>query len=606
MFHDVTWHRDGAKLAAASSDGQIWIWDATRGFERDTSPRALPYIDRQLTSGTARGEDRRWFTESYVRAGRLKDARVLLEQSMSREPENSLLAAELSEILLLDATPWTVLQPTQLISQLGATLMVQRDGSILASGVNTPGDVYTLHINATGDRIAAIRVEALPDSSLPNNGPGTHISGNFQLSALRLYYPAAEGEDREIPLPLTAAWASFDYKAWDADVAGIVDPSLNKVWHVWGRTGEAHRAVILLQDPAASKQKRTLVIELRHKDFGQGINLGRFRLSASTDPAILKQEQRLDVIRKLTDPWAKLATAYHILGDQPALDNLLQHHPAAMTGIGDLYAADQNWERAIAAYNQYITAENTNVAVLAKRAAAYIATQSWELALSDWRRVVAVQPNLLRSAFQGFLNADRWNEATEFGLQFVQRNPNDELAWLQIAPALVLADDQQAYADFCARMAVQFAESTDMATTERTVKACLLRPNTIDCEKLPAHIFSKTLDDGTAPDWFLPWGWSTRALWAYRRGDAELAVTFVTKSEESQPGVLSHAENLAVMALAQHQLQHPADARRALDEAAQLIPRLQSDETHNGNHDLLIAEILFREAEALINAPRKP
>ena len=46
MFHDVSWHPDGARLAAASSDGQIWIWDATRGFERDTTPRALPYIDR--------------------------------------------------------------------------------------------------------------------------------------------------------------------------------------------------------------------------------------------------------------------------------------------------------------------------------------------------------------------------------------------------------------------------------------------------------------------------------------------------------------------------------------------------------------------------------
>ena len=74
MFHDVSWHPDGAQLAAASSDGQIWIWDATRGFERDTTPRALPYIDRQVASGTARGEDLRWYAESYIRAGRFKEA----------------------------------------------------------------------------------------------------------------------------------------------------------------------------------------------------------------------------------------------------------------------------------------------------------------------------------------------------------------------------------------------------------------------------------------------------------------------------------------------------------------------------------------------------
>ena len=58
MFHDISWHPDGARLAAASSDGRIWIWDATRGFERDTTPRALPYIERKVASGTARGEDR--------------------------------------------------------------------------------------------------------------------------------------------------------------------------------------------------------------------------------------------------------------------------------------------------------------------------------------------------------------------------------------------------------------------------------------------------------------------------------------------------------------------------------------------------------------------
>jgi WD40 repeat protein len=58
MFHDVSWHPAGAQLAAACSDGQIWIWDATRGFERDTTPRAWPFIERKVASGTARGEER--------------------------------------------------------------------------------------------------------------------------------------------------------------------------------------------------------------------------------------------------------------------------------------------------------------------------------------------------------------------------------------------------------------------------------------------------------------------------------------------------------------------------------------------------------------------
>jgi WD40 repeat protein len=78
-FLDVSWHPDGAQLAAASSDGQIWIWDATRGFERDTTRRALPFIDRKVAPGTARGDDLRCFATYYIQAGKIREALALLK-----------------------------------------------------------------------------------------------------------------------------------------------------------------------------------------------------------------------------------------------------------------------------------------------------------------------------------------------------------------------------------------------------------------------------------------------------------------------------------------------------------------------------------------------
>jgi WD40 repeat protein/serine/threonine protein kinase len=83
FFRNVSWHRDGALLAAACSDGQIWIWDATRGFERDPTPVGLPYIDRKVASGTARGEDLLWYAQAYFRAGRPREALALTNDSPS-------------------------------------------------------------------------------------------------------------------------------------------------------------------------------------------------------------------------------------------------------------------------------------------------------------------------------------------------------------------------------------------------------------------------------------------------------------------------------------------------------------------------------------------
>ncbi|QEL16410.1 WD40 domain-containing protein [Limnoglobus roseus] len=134
MFHDVSWRPDGTQLAAAGSDGRVWVWDATRGFERDTTPRALPNIERALAAGTARGDDRRRFAEAYIRAGKpdaavavLKDdpaglarlARELvrqgngptaatvravalagLEAKWAKEPENPDWTAELAQALV--------------------------------------------------------------------------------------------------------------------------------------------------------------------------------------------------------------------------------------------------------------------------------------------------------------------------------------------------------------------------------------------------------------------------------------------------------------------------------------------------------------------------
>src|SRR5262249_27061373 len=151
--------------------------------------------------------------------------------------------------------------------------------------------VYVISSVADLERVAAVRLEALPDASLPNKGPGRHSTGNFHLAAFRLFQPPGEGVGKLTLLSVDDAWASFDYKESDADVAGTIDPRLRKVWHVWGRLGEAPQAVFHLKQAAAARPDRPFVIELINRNAGEAFNLGRFRLSVTGDDRALQAER---------------------------------------------------------------------------------------------------------------------------------------------------------------------------------------------------------------------------------------------------------------------------------------------------------------------------
>jgi tetratricopeptide (TPR) repeat protein len=270
------------------------------------------------------------------------------------------------------------------------------------------------------------------------------------------------------------------------------------------------------------------------------------------------------------------------------------------------FAEQGNWQRAIAEYSKLITDQTADANLLAKRAKIYEATQRWDLARADWRRAIEQQPDLAQAVFDNYRQAERWSEAAEFGLMLAEEKPEDSLLWLHVAPVLVLAGDDADYPAYCLRIVEQFAESKTVDVPDKVVKACLLRPEAIELSKLPLDQFAASLDEGTAPDWYPVWAWGTQALLAYRGGDAASAVKYVTRSEDLMPGDLTHALNLAVLAMAQHQLQHPDEARRALAEAVELTDRPQSDAGSNGDFDLLIAQILLREAQALINGKTQP
>ncbi|MFM8360849.1 MAG: DUF1549 domain-containing protein, partial [Verrucomicrobiota bacterium] len=70
------------------------------------------------------------------------------------------------------ADPWQVLRLTNAVSTGGSGYTPLPDGSLLATGVNPIYDTITVEADTDLTGITAVRLEVLPDPSLPKNGPG--------------------------------------------------------------------------------------------------------------------------------------------------------------------------------------------------------------------------------------------------------------------------------------------------------------------------------------------------------------------------------------------------------------------------------------------------
>jgi tetratricopeptide (TPR) repeat protein len=193
-------------------------------------------------------------------------------------------------------------------------------------------------------------------------------------------------------------------------------------------------------------------------------------------------------------------------------------------------------------------------------------------------------------------------EAYRLGIQF---DPENALMWMRLAPALVLAGDEASYGEYCQEIVQHFAGTVNLLDASIVCKACLLMPDAMDLAELPRELIANGLDEGTAPEWYPPWGWNTLALLAYRSGDADAAIQHVQKSEESIPNDFAHALNLTILALAHQKLGQIDAAGKDAANAAKAIDDLRHGPARWNEtlvHDVLISQVLLREAESQINA----
>ena len=145
---------------------------------------------------------------------------------------------------------------------------------------------------------------------------------------------------------------------------------------------------VLLADASSAAAEENEPLTLRLPPNLPGDEKACIRVSVAMTVEDLSFEGKRWAAMQLTNPWAKLAAAYHLVGDHQAVDKLAEQYPAAAVALGDIYAEEEDWERAITEYNKAISDQTVDGNLLAKRAVAYDAIRRWDLAIADWQRAV--------------------------------------------------------------------------------------------------------------------------------------------------------------------------------------------------------------------------
>lgn len=115
----------------------------------------------------------------------LKNRLTALEQKMSSnnpEVEREFSAWETTS----KAQAWQWMNIPDPKSQRGTGFRKLEDGSLLVDTNSADKDTYTLKFDSGLKAATGLRLEVLPDDSLPGHGPGRDVSGNFVLSELQI------------------------------------------------------------------------------------------------------------------------------------------------------------------------------------------------------------------------------------------------------------------------------------------------------------------------------------------------------------------------------------------------------------------------------------
>jgi mono/diheme cytochrome c family protein len=144
------------------------------------------------------------------------------------------------------------------------------DGSQLATSKQAAKDTYTVAVELPPGRVTGLRLEVLPDASLPGKGPGRSKAGNFVLSEI--------SARAETAIALHSAAADFSQNGWP--VANAIDGQADTGWGIQPQFGQAHQATFYFARAVDGAKTKRLTVALDQQYKGGDHGIGRFRIVA--------------------------------------------------------------------------------------------------------------------------------------------------------------------------------------------------------------------------------------------------------------------------------------------------------------------------------------
>jgi len=187
------------------------------------------------------------------------------------------------QVLATTRVHWVPLTQVQVRSLQGATFAQQRDGSILVTRPAPAADTYVLTGRTELPSITGLRLEALPDPSLPGGGPGMWRRGEFLLSQFQAAHARPASPAQRTPIPLADAKGDDPHSY--QPVAQALRDTARDDWTGWFiRAGynEPHAVVFSLKQPVEMKD-RLLIVSMAYRCPAQPTAIGRFRILATSD-----------------------------------------------------------------------------------------------------------------------------------------------------------------------------------------------------------------------------------------------------------------------------------------------------------------------------------